>query len=63
MEAGWNGAHVWTTLHLGLDEPKQMLLVHAARVMHVGINFADVVEISGGGRIRHAMRALGGTYL
>lgn len=39
-------ADLGMTLHLGLDKPEQMLLIHAARVMNVGINFAKIVKIS-----------------
>lgn len=34
---------------LALDESQQVLLVHAGAVMHVGVDFAHVVEIAMGG--------------
>src|SRR6266705_555833 len=33
-------------LHLRLNKPKQMLLIHTRRVMNVSVDFSDVVEIS-----------------
>jgi hypothetical protein len=33
-------------LHLALDKPQQVLLVHASRVMDVSVDFADVVKVS-----------------
>ena len=34
-------------LHLGLDEPQQVLLVHAARVVYVRVDLARVVKVTG----------------
>lgn len=33
-------------LHLGLDEPEQMLLVHGRRVVDVGVDLSDVCSIA-----------------
>jgi hypothetical protein len=38
-------------LQLCFDEAQKMFLVHAAGVMHVGVNFSNVVEIT----MRHAL--------
>lgn len=34
---------------LGLDEPQEVLLVHAGAVVDVGVDLADVVEVAVGG--------------
>ena len=44
--SAWPRTHLWATLHLGLDESQQVLLVHATGVVDVGIHLADVVEIT-----------------
>lgn len=46
-----------TALHFRFDEAKQMLLIHAAGVMHVGINLAQVVEVA------MAPKSVAGFYL
>ncbi len=38
-----------TFLHLALNESQQMLLIHTGRMVHMSINFSDVIEIS----VRH----------
>ena len=39
------GTNVGGTLHLRFDESQQMLLVHTAGMVDVGINLADVVKV------------------
>ena len=36
---------------LGLDEAEEVLLVHAGRVVHVGVHLADVVKVAVGRRL------------
>jgi hypothetical protein len=38
--------YLWATFHFRLDEPKKMLLVHATRMMNMGVNLSHVVKIS-----------------
>ncbi|KAI7001276.1 AMP deaminase [Hortaea werneckii] len=38
--------HFPRLFHLALDEAEQMLLVHASRVMHVGVDLPDVVKVT-----------------
>ena len=40
--------HLGASLHFRLDEPKKMLLVHAARMMHMGVNLSHIIEVSVG---------------
>ena len=42
--------------HFVLDEAKQMLLVHAARVVHVSIDFTHIVKVT----VRHALQRVNG---
>jgi hypothetical protein len=35
-------------LHLTLDEAQQVLLVHARRMVNMGVDLTDIVEVSGG---------------
>jgi hypothetical protein len=37
---------VWRLLHLRLDEAQQMLLIHTCRVVNMGVDFSDIVEVS-----------------
>ena len=39
-------AHMGVVLHFGFDETQQVLLVHAARVVNVRVDFSEVVEIT-----------------
>lgn len=39
---------VRTLLHLALDETQEMFLVHASRVVNVGVNLANIVKVSVG---------------
>ena len=41
-------------LHLTLDEAQQVLLVHARRMVNMGVDFTDIVEVSGGVQGRSA---------
>lgn len=38
---------VWTLLHFTLDETQKMLLIHAARVMDMSVNFPRIVKVAG----------------
>jgi hypothetical protein len=40
--------HVFEVLHLTLDEAQQVLLVHARRMVNMGVDLTDIVEVSGG---------------
>ena len=40
--------HVGAALHFGLDEPQEVLLVHAARMVHVRVDFPRVVKVAKG---------------
>ena len=40
-------AYLRTVFHLWFDEPEKMFLIHAARVVDVGIHFTNIIEISG----------------
>ena len=42
---------VWAFLHFALNEPQQMLLVHAGRMVYVSIHLAHIVKIS----VRHTL--------
>lgn len=48
-------AYISTFLHLRLDEPQQMFLVHAAGVVYVGIYLAKVVKVTDS-RLENEMR-------
>mmetsp|Transcript_16122 Transcript_16122/g.27215 ORF Transcript_16122/g.27215 Transcript_16122/m.27215 type:complete len:264 (-) Transcript_16122:200-991(-) len=50
---------VGEALQLVFDEAQQVLLVHARRVVHVGVYFAAVVEIAVGNRLLRVDLALG----
>lgn len=43
---GYKGTYVGTALHLWLDEPQEMLLIHAAWMVNMGVDFSKVVEIA-----------------
>lgn len=38
--------NIRTLLHFTLDKSQKMLLIHASRMMNVGIDFSDIIEIS-----------------
>lgn len=38
--------YVWVLLQLVFDESKQVLLVHTGRVVDMGINLSDIVEVT-----------------
>jgi hypothetical protein len=38
--------YIRASLHFRLDEPQEMLLVHATGVMHMGVNFSYIVEVT-----------------
>lgn len=38
--------HIRMPLNLALDKPQQMFLVHARRMVHVGVHFSDVVKVA-----------------
>ena len=40
------GTHLWAVLHLEFNEAEKVLLIHAARMVHVSIHFASVVEVA-----------------
>jgi hypothetical protein len=40
--------YLWTAFHLRFDETEEMLLIHAARVVDVGIDLTNVIEIPEG---------------
>lgn len=40
-------AHMRIVLHFMFDETKKMFLVHAARVVHVRIDFPQVIKVTG----------------
>lgn len=44
----YRATYIRAFLHLGLDKAQKMLLVHAARVVHVSIHFSHIVKISVG---------------
>lgn len=39
--------YIWATFHLGLDETKEVFLIHAARVMNVRVDLSNVVKVPG----------------
>lgn len=41
----WERTNVRGALHFRLDESQQVLLVHTAGVMDVGVDLADVIEV------------------
>lgn len=47
---------LWGLLHLGLDEAEKMLLVHAGRVVHVGVHLSHVVEVTMGHALKKGSR-------
>jgi hypothetical protein len=47
VEFGLDCAHVWTALHLGLDKTDEVFLIHAAGMMDMRVNLADIIEITG----------------
>jgi hypothetical protein len=40
------GTYIWVLLQLVLDESKQVLLVHTSRVVDMGIDLSNIVEIT-----------------
>jgi hypothetical protein len=40
--------YIRALLHLALDKPQQVLLIHASRVMNVSIHLTNIIEISVG---------------
>lgn len=40
-------AYIWVLFELVFDEPQEMFLVHARRVVNVGIDLSDIVEVTG----------------
>lgn len=50
MRARWvsgEKTYVRTAFHFGLHKTKQVLLIHATRMMDMGVDLSDVVEITG----------------
>lgn len=43
---GFKEAYIRVLLELRLDESQQVLLVHTRRVMNMGIDLSDIVEIT-----------------
>jgi len=39
-------ANIWVLLQLVLDESEQVLLVHTSRVMDMGVDLSNIVEIT-----------------
>ena len=48
----WKVTHVWTSPHFRFDEPKEVFLVHATGMMHVGVYLSHIVKISSHGGIK-----------
>jgi hypothetical protein len=40
-------SHLGAFLHFRFNETKEMFLIHAARVVDVGIHFSDIIEVTG----------------
>ena len=52
-------AYIWVLLQLVLDESEQVLLIHTSRVVDMGIDLSDIVEITE----KSAMRTTGHIWL
>lgn len=48
--------HLGASLELGLDEPQQVLLVHAGAVVHMRVDLADVVKVAVWHQLRRQAR-------
>jgi hypothetical protein len=39
-------AYIWVLLELVFDEPQEMFLVHTRRMVDVGIDLSDIIEVT-----------------